>query len=460
MAALAAVLVGAGQRGADVYGAFALRHPDRLRFMAVAEPDADRRGRFAQQHHIPPARQFDTWETLFAQERLGEVAFICTQDQAHTAPTLASLAAGYDILLEKPMAVSEADCRELVRQAELAQRQLHIAHVLRYSPHFRQIKKILQAGELGDVVHIAHAENVAFWHMAHSYVRGNWRSTTESAPMILAKCCHDFDILLWLLDRSCTSLSSTGGLLHFRPENAPPGAPLRCTDGCPVEDSCPYYAPLIYLDLLPLWRSVQATSASALVRRALAVRLQHPAQFKRLSAALPPLRQAAEYQGWPVSTVAQPATPANVLAALQTGPYGRCVYHCDNDVVDHQVVWLEFEGGITASLTMHGFANVEGRTTRIQGTHGELQAFLGQAGSWVEVSEHASGRKTRYDTSGDSSAGHGGGDDGLILAFLNALQAGSSQHSLSTAHQALESHLLAFRAEESRLEQKVIVLEQ
>lgn len=451
------ILIGAGQRGSDVYGDYALRHPERIQFVAVAEPNEERRAHFASQHNIPVENQFASWEPLLEHSRLGQAALVCTQDQQHTSPALASMNAGYDVLLEKPMATTAEECRQLVATSEETGRQLHISHVLRYTRHFQTMREIIQRGELGKVVTVAHRENVSWWHMAHSFVRGNWRKESESAPMILAKCCHDLDILVWLLDDRCQHLSSVGGLFHYRAENAPKGAPQHCLDGCPVEDSCPYYAPFIYVDLYPLWRNF-ANGAKGLPRWMAQAQERSPGLVKAIGKVFPEARQMSDYRGWPRSVVAHDPTPENLLEALRKGPYGRCVYHCDNDVVDHQIVSMQFETGPTVSLTMHGHSNVEGRFTRIQGTKAELQSAFEYGGSWIEIRQHRSGEVKRYDTSSTNS-GHGGGDERFIDAFVESLSGGDDDAAFTTARQSLESHLMAFAAEEARLGDKVVKME-
>ncbi len=458
-----AILIGAGQRGAQAYAPFALRHPDRLRFVAVAEPNIPRRQRFAAQHHIPAERQFDSWEELLAQPALGEAALVCTQDHQHTAPALAAIQAGYHVLLEKPMATTAAECRQLVEASETTQRQLHICHVLRYTEHFQKMREIIQSGQLGQVIDVAHRENVSFWHMAHSYVRGNWRDSQQSSPMILAKCCHDLDILLWLFDSTCQRLSSTGALTHFRPENAPPGAPTRCLDGCPDSQTCPYYAPWIYQEMVPFWRSF-ADTAQGFPAWAVQAYLKFPAAVRLLSRAAAPLRQVTQYNGWPLTVLADDPTPENIALALREGPYGRCVYHCDNNVVDHQVVLMQFAGDISVTLTMQGHSHIEYRTTRVEGTRARLLAEFGNGGSWIKIADHRSGRETRIDTSPADPVGHGGGDFRLVEAFLNSIQATDASASSAitaqtTARQALASHLMAFAAEQARLDGSVITAE-
>ena len=450
-----AVMIGAGQRGNDVYGKYALAHGDEVRFLAVAEPNPERRQRFATQHNISSENQFDTWEPLLERQPFGQAAFVCTQDHLHAEPTLAALRAGYDVLLEKPMAPTPEACRKLVATAEETGRQLHISHVLRFTRHFTKMREIIQSGDLGEVVSVSHRENVSWWHMAHSFVRGNWRRKEDSAPIILAKCCHDLDILIWLLDQNCEHLSSVGNLLHYQPENAPQDAPQYCLDDCPVADTCPHYAPFIYVDLLPLWRNYADTS-KGFPRLAAQVQQRAPGLVKALSGLAPSLREMSDCRGWPISVVAQDPTPENIMAALRDGPYGRCVYRCDNDVVDHQVVSMQFEAGPSVTLTMHGHSHTEGRYTRIQGSRAELMAGFGYGGSWIEVNQHRDDQRQRYDTSPIADSGHGGGDENLMAKFIASLRGQDDAKASSTARQSLESHLMAFAAEDARLGAQVM----
>jgi predicted dehydrogenase len=450
-----AILIGAGQRGMESYGPYALQHPEQIQFVAVAEPDSERRARFASQHNIPQNRQFESWEPLVETPQLGQAALICTQDQMHTAPTLAALRAGYDVMLEKPMAPTLEECRKLVQTAQDTGRQLHICHVLRYTDHFSKLREVIQSGALGQIVNVHHRENVSFWHMAHSFVRGNWRNTAESSPMILAKCCHDLDILIWMLDDRCDTLSSVGSLMHYRSEHAPEGAPERCLDGCPAEESCPFYAPRIYLDMIPIWQN-EAASRKGFERWALKTQIQNPELISALSQMIPKLREITAYRGWPKSVITNEIKPEGILTALREGPYGRCVYHCDNDVVDHQVVSMQFERGTSVTLTMHGHSHLEGRSTRIEGSKATLFAYFGMDGHRIEIHDHLSGKQTIYDTRPKGGSGHGGGDFGLMAVFVRALQADDETAALTTARTSLESHLMAFAAEEARLGNKVV----
>ncbi|HWQ45680.1 MAG TPA: Gfo/Idh/MocA family oxidoreductase [Longilinea sp.] len=448
-----AILIGAGNRGADSYAPYALQHPQELRFVAVAEPDPVRRARFASAHNIPIERQFSGWEELLDRPPLGEAALVCTQDWQHTAPALAAMRAGYHVLLEKPMAPTEKECRTLVKTSEETGQQLHICHVLRYTAHGKKLSEILHSGQLGEIVDIDHRENVSWWHMAHSFVRGAWRNADQSNPMILAKCCHDLDFLPWISGQTCVRLSSTGSLLEFKADHAPAGAPKRCTDGCPVQASCIYYAPWLYMELVPFWRSFVATGQglpAALIR----TYLKSPQLIRAASAVVPFLRQVTQYRGWPLGVLAEDPTPENILHALQTGPYGRCVYACDNNVVDHQVVMMEFSGGASVTLTMHGHSHIEYRSTKVEGTRGRLMAELGNGGAWITVDDHRSGKRQRFNTSGPTGEGHGGGDAELMAGFVASVRGQAAP--LTPARESLASHLLAFAAETSRLKHSVV----
>lgn len=431
MSAITLALLGAGNRGRDAYGPYALEHPDEVRFVAVAEPIPERRERFATAHSIPPERQFAIWEDLLDRPKLADAVVVATQDSMHVEPTLTALRAGYDVLLEKPMAPTQEGCVTLVKAAEEAGRVLQICHVLRYTDFFSKVHDIVQSGRLGDVVTVEHRENVAYWHMAHSYVRGNWRRRDETSPMILAKCCHDLDILYWTLGERVLRLSSVGTLRHYRPESAPrPDVPMRCLDGCPIEAECAFSAPGIYLDYRP-WRPMAEAMG------------------------LPPDYDLSAVLTWPMSTLAHGDLSREAIRrALEQGPYGRCVYHCDNDVVDNQIVLMETEAGTSVALFMHGHSHEEGRTLRYDGTRATLEGRFTHLHQEIRVHDHLSGQTEVIYPLG-SVGGHGGGDEGLMAAFVRTLREGE-QAPLTDGRASLESHLLAFAAEQARLDGSVI----
>jgi predicted dehydrogenase len=409
MAPVSVVVVGAGVRGTG-YARWASRHPDRASVVAVAEPREVRRVRFAAEHGIAAQNAAADWRQLADRGRLADAVLICTQDRMHAEPAEVFAGLGYHILLEKPMAPDEATCRRIVAVVEKAGVMLAVGHVMRYTSYTRAVKAIVESGQLGDIMTVQHLEPVGFWHQAHSYVRGNWRRSGLAASMLLAKSCHDLDWLAWILGRAPQRVSSFGSLTHFTAANRPAGAADRCV-ACPVEASCPYSAPRLYRGLLE--------------------RGEH---------------------GWPLSVVVEDFSAGSLDEALRDGPYGRCVYACDNDVVDHQVVSLEFDGATTATFTMTAFSQAAGRSTRLFGTRGEL-AGDGQA---IRIYDFLS-RAERLITPSpagamDAAGGHGGGDAGLMDAFTGAVATGNRELILSGPRESLVSHLAVFAAERARLD--------
>ena len=453
------LLFGAGTRGANSYGPYALEHPDEIQFSAVAEPNPIRREKFAQAHNIPSKNQFKSWEEALAAGKIADAVLNATQDDMHHDSAIAAMNAGYDMLLEKPIAPTLSETLHIIKTAEETGRMLMICHVLRYTDLFQKVHHIFNSGELGQVINISHSENVSYFHMAHSYVRGNWRNTANSAPIIVAKCCHDLDLLYWFLGEKCTHLSSFGNLRHFKAENAPEGAPGRCTEGCPTAETCPFYAPRIYINSIPIKQAV-ARANNLFYSQFGKLTLNQPKLAKDIGMIVSPLRVLTEYSGWPRSTITeQPQSDEVVLKALQTGPYGRCVYHCDNNVVDHQVVSMIFPSGITATLTMHGHSHQEGRTLRVDGSKATMLGKFSYSQAWIEVHDHTTGDVDRYQfpSEVDRTSGHGGGDYGVMRRFVEAMR--GQKPPLTGANDSLESHLMAFAAEDARLGNTTVNME-
>ena len=398
-----ALVLGAGSRG-NAYAAYSRECPDELEIVAVAEPDQKRRELFAKRYQIEPTKCFKSWEEALTEPKMADAVFVCTLDEMHTAPALKAMECGYDVLLEKPMSNTEEECIAIERAARESGRVLTVCHVLRYTPFFRKIKELLQEGAVGKTMTIDLIENVGYWHQAHSFVRGNWRDAKETSPMILAKSCHDLDIICWLMDARCEWISSFGSLTHFTKEKQPAGAADRCLDGCPYTEECVYYAPKIYL-----------TGST----------------------------------GWPVDVITTDLTPEGTTEALRKGPYGRCVYCCDNTVVDHQVVNMEFAGGATASFTMTGFTADLTRQIKIMGTGGQITADLEKD----EIRLHRFGeeKETEVPVPGVKDGfGHGGGDFGVVQNFIRLVNGGGDN--LTSAYASLQSHRMCFAAERSRRE--------
>ncbi len=415
MAPVTIAVIGAGSRGSG-YARYAAEHPDQARIVAVAEPRDAYRERLVAQHSIPAQHVFADWQDAAAAPKLADAVLICTQDAMHVGPAVAFARAGYHILLEKPMATDEAGCRQIVAAVRQAGVQFAVAHVSRYTPYTQRLKAIIDAGTIGDIVCLQRLEPVGYWHQAHSFVRGNWRNEAESSFMLLAKSCHDLDWIRHIMGVPCQAVSSFGSLQHFRAEEAPEGAAERCLD-CGVEADCPYSARRYYLDKL-----------------------------------------ASGHTGWPLDVLTPEPTVATVTAALREGPYGRCVYHCDNDVVDNQVVNLEFAGGRSASFTMTAFTEAAGRRTEIFGTRGHIRGD----GQHLHIFDFLSNETQHIDTAATDASilgGHGGGDFGLMAGFLRAISENDDAHILSGPEETLETHLMVFAAERARHERRVVDVE-
>jgi predicted dehydrogenase len=413
---LRAVIIGCGNRG-QMFGELCRQHPELARVAAVVEPREDWRAAEGKKNNLPPGQQFAGFEeALAAGAAQADVALVACNDRNHFGATMAALGAGLDVLLEKPVAHETALVVRLALEAKRTGRRVAVQHELRYSPFFQEVRHVVQSGTLGQVYSYTHTEHVDFWHMAHSFVRGNWGSTATSAPMILAKCCHDLDLMPWILGDEVERVASFGRLDHFRPENRPPGAPERCTDGCPVGDTCIYNAEKFYL---------------------------------------------GEKTKWPMAVLGLDTSVEGRRRALVEGPYGRCVYGGYNDVVDHQTVLLETARGTLATLTMQGFSPHEegGRKLRLDGTKGTLRGDMERG--LIHVWRHWSGPYgTRVepeviDLSKSGLDGHGGGDERLFTDVMKIFAAGAGQP-LTPIEDSVESHLLAFAAEESRLTGKVV----
>ncbi|NOU88713.1 gfo/Idh/MocA family oxidoreductase [Paenibacillus sp. LMG 31460] len=398
MKQLTAIMIGAGARGA-AYANYALDYPHELKFVSVAESNPERLAKFAFQHGIPAERQYMSWEQILEEPKLADVAIISTQDRMHYEPTLKALKNKYHVLLEKPMSPDPEECIAMERAAKENERLLTICHVLRYTPFWSAIKRLLTEGRIGEVVSIQLNENVGYWHMAHSFVRGNWNNADKSSPMILAKSCHDMDVLSWLMDQSCLRVSSYGSLKHFHSGNAPEGASDTCIT-CAVEATCPYSAPRFYF---------------------------------------------GEGKAW-ARHFTEELTRENIVKGLKETNYGRCAYKSDNNVVDHQVVNMEFAGGATATFSMCGFTRHQERRIQIMGTKGEIRGEEGK----ITVMDFVTHENTEIQIP-EQTSGHGGGDSGIVRNFLKEVSGYNGSESLTSASASVRSHLMAFAAEQSRL---------
>lgn len=404
------VLIGAGSRG-TIYANWAHSHGHKI--VAVAEIRPDRLAEAGTRLEVPEAMLFTDAKQLFSLGKVADAAIIATMDRDHYGHVMAALDCGYDILLEKPISPDPRECIAIEEAANRLGRKVTVCHVLRYTNFFTEIKNILDSGELGKIVAIQHAENIGNFHMAHSFVRGNWRNDKLSSPIIMQKSCHDLDILLWLTGAHCKKVAAFGSLSYFKEENAPAGSTDRCLT-CPVAESCRFDAQKAYLPGLG---------------------------------------------GWPTDVVCLEQTEEALMEALKEGPYGRCVYRCDNNVCDHMSIILEFDNDVTATFSLTAQTSACHRTLHIMCEDGEIVADDGQ--KQIIVTHHVSSQSETFQQRvinvRTNGSGHGGGDAGIMEDFTKSLSGhGESRSSIS---RSVESHLMACAIEESRLTGTVVELD-
>jgi len=401
-------IIGVGARGRHTHGRN-IFNSSMADVVAIVEPRDDRRQAAKEDFHLPGEACYRTLDEFIKAPKLADAAIIATQDRFHHEHAVAALRAGYDILLEKPIATTLEDCEDIANTAKSLGRKAAVCHELRYAPFYKAARRAISDGIIGEPVNITAMECVCYWHQAHSFVRGNWGNSADSVFMLLAKCCHDLDLIAWLMGKPAERVSSFGSLTHFKEENAPKGSASRCTENCAAKEACPYNSERFYVE-----------------------GLRHN-------------------KGWPINVLTEDLTEEGIREALRSGPYGRCVYRCDNDVVDHQVVNMRFAGGGTASLTMSGLTHRGDRELNIMGTKGEIYGSLGEN----KLTVAPFGQEPRVlDLNKEilGSADHGGGDELLMDDFIRYI-AGEPYDSVSMTGMdvSLQSHRIAFAAEQSRL---------
>lgn len=397
------ILIGAGQRGM-IYARYIREKGHEI--AAVAEPDRAKRAAASEMLQIPAERCFASGEELLAKPLMGEAAIIATMDRDHFRYAIPAMEKGYHLLLEKPISPVPAEILAIEETAERTGRRVTVCHVLRYSPFFREIRQAITSGKIGRVITIQHNENIGNYHIAHSFVRGNWRRAELASPLMMQKSCHDMDLLVWLTGSRCERVASFGDLTYFRAENAPEGAAARCCD-CPLKETCRFSAYRCYLPVAG---------------------------------------------NWPAAVLTEDQREEGLKEAIRTGPYGRCVYHCDNDVCDHQVTILRFENGITATFNLSGFTDKMSRTLKIMGEDGEIRAS--ELDNVIEITRFAGNGVERNESEiirpEISQSGHSGGDRGIVEDFLSMLE-GRLEKPATDIHESVESHIMVCAAEESRL---------
>ena len=418
MKKLKVVLIGAGNRG-TTYTDKMFEHPDMYEVVAVAEPINSRREYIKEKHGIKDDMCFENWRDMLKLGKIADLAIVSTMDREHIEPALAAIKLKYHLLLEKPIAAEPEECKKVADCAEENGVKVVVCTVLRYTPMFMTLKNIIDSGKIGEIMSINHEECVGNVHQSHSFVRGNWGREKRSTCMLLQKSCHDIDIIQWLIGKKCVKVQSYGTTSHFVKENAPSCAPDYCIEGCKLGDTCPYNAVKLYLD--------------------------------------------DKENDWFRTTCTREANPDDemVKKAISETQYGKCVYKCDNDVVDQQTVNMLFEDDVTVTFSMNAF-NKGGRFMHIFATKGEVKLALSDDETYIKLFDFETRKTEEISMEGKDgiNGGHGGGDDGIICALYEYLNGEYKGNSIPEIRQSSDNHLITFAAEKSRKEKCVVDLQE
>ena len=412
MKQITAILIGAGGRG-TTYARKMLAMSEKYKIVAVADPIAEKRRVIKEMFDIPENMCFTDWKDVLTLPKMADMVIIATSDDLHYGPAMKAISLGYDLLLEKPVAQTVRECTDIANAAREKGVSVLVCHVLRYTPFFKKVKSIIESGMIGDVVSVDQIEAVGDIHFSHSFVRGNWHSEKEATPMVLAKTCHDLDMIQWLIDKPCKKVSSFGRLTYFTEKNAPANTPRQCIDGnCPLAETCHYNCEKIYIENTNglVWKDI----------------------FKKQVATHPDF------------------TDEELREALKRTDYGLCVFHANNDMVDNQVVNMEFADGVTAHLTLNAF-NSGGRFIRIYGTKGELFAYASGKSIHVFTFADRKSQEIPVEVTEESIAGgHGGGDYGIVYDMYDYLTGNYVGNSVADIRVSVANHMIGFAAEEAR----------
>ena len=400
-------VIGAGVRGTSLARKLASSELSAV-VAAVAEPDEEKRRSFANEFNLGKDAVFTGWEDLAGKLKACDAAVIATLDNQHAGPAIACLNNDWHILLEKPLADTFQDCRQIVETQKRRNKVVAVCHTLRFMDGYRKVKNLISEGAVGDIVHIDHMEAIGHLRFAHNYVRGRWAREKENTFLLLHKCSHDIDFINWLFMEPCVRVSSFGSLKYFTKANAPAGSTHRCTDGCVISETCTYSAPAIYVN----------------------TRLEE----------------------WPARDICRIHTNEEHLKAIKTGPYGVCVWHAENDVVDHQVVLMEFEGGATATCTLTGYSATNGRRIRLQGTRGEI--LFDEAAETISTKLFSGNKEDLIRITSPQS--YHPEDQNIVDEWLSSII--NSTTVTVDAVEALRTHAVVFAAEISRKENRTVEL--
>lgn len=402
-------VIGTGQRGM-IYARYAYKKRG-VEIVAIVDIDKKKRVAAAREFQVPQDMLFDNTNDFYNKGKIADAIILATMDRDHYKHVMPAIDLGYDILLEKPISPDIQECLKIQENAHKNNVKIVVCHVLRYTQFFSKIKQIIDSGELGKIITIQHAENIGNFHMAHSFVRGNWRNSDESSPIIMQKSCHDMDILLWLVDSDCKEISSFGNLSYFKEENAPKGSTSRCLN-CPLADKCRFDGRKTYIPVMG---------------------------------------------DWPATVLTPDQTEEGLLKALREGPYGRCVFRCDNNVCDNQTTNILFKNGVTATFHLSGFTNKMHRTIKIMCENGDI--YGDDFDDYITINHYSPNSKYEgktYKVIVNNEEGfHGGGDYRLTMDFLDALE-DRKVELRSSIDRSIESHLMAYAAEQSRVNNTII----
>ncbi|MGL5954998.1 MAG: Gfo/Idh/MocA family protein [Brevinema sp.] len=427
MANVKVALIGAGNRWTHAYAEWIRTHKDDIELIAIAEKTTDRLSYHQDYFSIKEEACFSDWKAMltYIKDKDVTAVIICTSDHDHYESAMACLEQNYHLLLEKPIAPNPKECIDIAKLANEKQRVVMVAHVLRYTPFFQKIRELIQLGEIGTIQSIQHTENIGYFHMAHSFVRGIWNHKESSNPIILAKTCHDLDILLYIMGGNvkAKTVAGLGSLHHFKVDNAPKGATKQCSKQCPVYETCPY--------------SIKTYLTTGAFAKSIDGGLDHGDKLEEV---------------------------------LKTSRYGRCIYHCDNNVCDSMSTIIEFDNGVNASMTLSAFTDEINRTINIMGSHGQIRGNMEkdeiilyhfgagegpyrnkQNTTYHPLADHVKTLSSKF-------SGHGGGDDRFMEDFVQAIQGKGAN--LSGISHSIQSHLIAFALEESRVTHKMINMKQ
>ncbi len=405
------IIIGCGARGGETYGRYF--HENNIEIVALCDTNVARLNSFAEEFGVPSEMLFTEIDRLFKLGKIADVAVIANFDRDHFQVAMQAMKLGYNLLLEKPISDSLRECTDIRDYAVSHGLTVTVCHVMRYTSYYRYLKKLITNGAIGELMGIEQTEDVAYWHMAHAFVRGNFRNSNTTSPMILQKCCHDMDLLVYLTEQRPKTISSMGSLRYFKAENAPNGAADRCVN-CNVKN-CPFNAVDFYIGNL-----------------------------KQLKA------EGRPTNVWPYAQVAVEPNEERLYNALQNGPWGRCVFHSDNNVVDHQFSVITFQNGLVGTLTMIGFSANGGRQTHVYGTKGEI--FLDEMLRTITLRRFGEKEQVvSFDQLATDFSGHGGGDKVMLAEFCKTLSTGKKTVN-SDIVLSVDSHLMCFAAEQSRLQ--------